>query len=139
MDIMGFKIDETGFPLVRCTHEGSLNDVEMKAWLTAQRRTLGIGRKFATLVDTSGVKEWTPLNRAANTAFLKECEPLLKNLVVGCGLVTPNSWIRGIATAMTWIIPFPHPIKYCESIGEAELYCERQLRAHGINYARKVG
>ena len=29
---MGFKIDETGFPLVRCTLEGSLNDVEMKAW-----------------------------------------------------------------------------------------------------------
>ncbi len=132
---MGFIVDDTKFPIVRCSIEGVLNDKEMQKWLAAQKRTLMLGRKFATIVDTSGVKEWTALNRAANTKFLKENEVALRNLVVGCGLVMTNSLMRGMATAMTWVIPFPHPIKYCDSLREAELYCERQLRSHGISYA----
>ena len=127
-----FQVDDSRWPLVFAKVQGTLNDEETKAWFAAQGRSLERGERFATVVDCTELEQWTAKHRAANVAFLKGCGPTMGKLLVGCGLAMRNPVIRGAATAMSWISPFPHPIKYVATVAEAEAYARAQLAAAGI-------
>ena len=87
----------------------------------------------ATVASTSvggALELWTAKNRAANVAFLKGCSLTMSKLLVGCGLALKNPLLRGAATAMTWMFPFP--IKYVATIADAEAYARARLAAAGL-------
>jgi hypothetical protein len=124
-------LDTTEIPLYvwRLPAAAEVADVEafVAAW---EPLVTGRLERYAVVVDlTHIVSSASPANRRIIADLEKRMAPFEKASCAGVGLVAPNPWLRGLATAITWVAPPPYDYEFFASFDEAKAWVAAKLAA----------
>jgi hypothetical protein len=123
---MGFKLDESGWPIVVAHWQGPLTDDELTLALGHIDRWLARRQRFALLMDSRGAGGMSPEARARLVTHMKENAPLTSRYLVQASVV--DSMIqRTLFFAVNLLFPNPFPAKVFSDMETARAWVEQQL------------
>jgi hypothetical protein len=83
-------------------------------------------------VNLAGILQATANQRRLFSEHLKRFEPHDLAYNQGSALLVPNTFVRGIVTAVFWLKPPSFPNECFATIEDARAWAERQLLAVGV-------
>jgi hypothetical protein len=90
-------------------------------------------KRYAILMDTTAAREVpNAKQRKVLTDLYKECIPNVRRWCVGSATVVDSALVRGVITAVTWVVPPPCPLVNVATRKEAIDWCCTRLEAEGI-------
>lgn len=123
-------VDTSQAPLYVMTYpnQRSLQDV-VDAHHVAEdiyQRTQG---PIAWIVDATSVTGASAKERHVVAEYEKRIGGLAEARCVGVGLIIPNALVRGVYTAIRWMVPARYPFELVASYPQAEEWVRARLRA----------
>lgn len=122
-------IDASKAPLYVMEFAATTTDDELKACCEAREAWAQHAKyKVAWVVDLSRILEVTAKQRRMFAEHLARFEPHDVQYNQGSGLVVPNTFLRGVVTAIFWLKPPRFPNQTFPTRAEAFTWAEARLR-----------
>ncbi len=119
-------------PIYRWIFPSEATDEELAESLRAREDwAIRVRHPMAWVIDLSNVTKAPPTQRKTLAEHLERFGELSTRWYVGAAVIVPSPWLRGVATAVTWLWPPKFPYELCSEPIEAERWARKQL-------ARKV-
>lgn len=123
-------IDQSRAPIYVLTFPSQATDAEVMAMCTARERWAQRAMyRVAWVVDLSGVLSATAQQRSLFSEHLKRFEAHDRAYNQGSALIVPNSFVRGIVTAVFWLKPPSFPNQCFPDAAQAYAWAQKQLLA----------
>jgi len=122
-------IDEARAP-VRVVAPPSCSDAEVETlFRSCDSVYVGLTHDVAWVMDSSGLANVSAKSRRIVADHLSRNRAVMKAYVAGIAVVVPNALLRGVFTAITWMVPleFPHAVVDTREAGLR--WAERALAA----------
>jgi len=117
-------------PVYRWTFPAEATDEELAASLRAREDWAVRARHpMAWVIDLSNVTKAPPTQRKALAEHLERFGELSTRWYVGAAIIVPSPWLRGVATAVTWLWPPKFPYELFSDPIEAQRWAEQRLAA----------
>jgi hypothetical protein len=114
---MRFALRDGDFVVV--TPPAQLTDALVDALLAELAEHLMRGEPYVLLFDLSTTRVPNAIQRRKLAEHMATHEATIRSLVRGLAIVAPNALVRGMVTAMFWIVPPPVASHMCGSHAEA--------------------
>jgi hypothetical protein len=114
---MRFAVRDGDFVVV--TPPAKLTDALVDTLLSELTEHLMRGEPYVLLFDLSTTAVPNAFQRRKLAEHMATHDATIRNLVRGLAIVAPNPLVRGMVTAMFWIVPPPVPSHMCGSHAEA--------------------
>jgi hypothetical protein len=125
-------IDQSRAPLYELTFPSETSDQELTQMCVARERwAQRANYRVAWVVNLSGIVQATAGQRRLFSEHLKRFEPHDLAYNQGSALWVPNTFVRGIVTAVFWLKPPSFPNQCFGSIEEARAWAEEKLNLGG--------
>lgn len=129
-------IDATRAPIYVMEFGESTTDEELKACCDAREAWAKRARyKVAWVVDLSRILEVTAKQRRIFADHLARFEPHDIAFNQGSALIVPNTFLRGVVTAIFWLKPPRFPNQTFANRTEAFAWAESRLRGSATTHA----
>jgi hypothetical protein len=117
-------------PIYQWTFPKEATDAELRACFQA-REDWGARAEYpvAWVIDLSNIIKATATQRKAFGEHLKRFEEHNVRWNAGSALIVPNTWLRGLVTAVFWISPPKFPNKFFSEPVAGERWARKQLEA----------
>ena len=117
-------------PIYRWTFPSEATDEELGACLRA-REDWAIRVRYYTawVIDMSQIIKGPATQRKALAEHLKRFDEFGARWNAGSALIVPSPWLRGLATAVTWLSPPKFPYQLFSEPIAAEHWAKKQLAA----------
>jgi len=121
-------IDASRAPIYVLTFPSEATDGELQAMCAARERWAQRAMyRVAWVVDLSGILSATAHQRSLFSEHLKRFEAHDRAYNQGSALIVPNSFVRGLVTAVFWLKPPMFPNQCFPDAAQAFAWAERQL------------
>jgi hypothetical protein len=128
----GITVDESRFPLVVVTFDGSVADHAFDRYLESLSRVLQRREKNVIVFDARRAAGPPAMQRSKQAAWLKSHRAMIAAYSCGSVFVIASAVIRGGLTAILWIAPIPGNHTVVATLAEAEMWAIGRLRAEGV-------
>lgn len=126
-------IDQARAPLYELTFPSQTSDQALSALCSARERwSLRATYRVAWVVNLAGIVQAPASQRRIFGEHLKRFERHDKTYNQGSALIVPNTFLRGVVTAVFWLNPPSFPNQCFGAAADARFWAEQQLRAAGI-------
>ncbi|HKU41416.1 MAG TPA: hypothetical protein VJR89_24835 [Polyangiales bacterium] len=126
-------IDQSRAPLYELTFPPETTDQALTALCAARERwAVRANYRVAWVVNLAGVLQATANQRRLFGEHLKRFESHDKAYNQGSALVVPNTFVRGIVTAVFWLNPPSFPNQCFATPEAAREWAAEQLKAAGV-------
>jgi len=122
------QVNDTNFPLVVVTFEGSVSDQEFERYLARLDTLWGRNVRSAIVLEASRADRSPATQRRMQAEWLKKNDYLLRAHSAGTAFVISSALVRGSLTAILWLQPLPTPYIVVATLAEAERWARRQLQ-----------
>lgn len=122
-----YHIDQTKWPIMVVTMEGTLTDQEFDQYLLDMAATFSKGERVGVIIDARKSLATPSNQRTAQANWMRQHEATLKTRTAGMAFVMTSRLIEGIFRAVLWMQPLPCPHKITGSMDEAIKWLEEQL------------
>jgi hypothetical protein len=133
----GYEVDDSRFPLVIVRYRGLLDDEAFEAYLQRLQEVRSRGPNVAVL-DATHAGYLPASQRRRQAEWLREHAGMMRDNSLGTAFVIPSTLIRGVLTAILWIVPMPGPHVVVETHEQGEEWARARLHAAGLE-ARDAG
>lgn len=122
-------VDTSMAPLYVMTYpnQRSLQDV-VDAHLVAEDIYTRTDGPLAWIVDASHVTSASAKERLIVAEYEKRIGPVAEVRCAGVGLIIPNAIVRGVYTAIRWVVPARYPFELVANYAQAEDWVRTRLR-----------
>jgi hypothetical protein len=128
---MGILFDESAFPLVAVSFDGTSTDAEIDALIglfdRCTARSLRTRRRVAFVFDARKAHVVTAAQRRRVGEWMMQNDASSRATCAGFAFVIPSAIVRGALTAILWIAPMPAPHRVVADIGEGLAFAREQL------------
>jgi hypothetical protein len=83
----------------------------------------------AFLVNLAAVAKTTPIQRKRIADLHKQVQNIDRKYMRACAIVAPNTFTRGIATAVYWLCPPVYPYRFFDDRASALAWAKQMLAA----------
>src|SRR5262245_2821591 len=126
-------IDQSRAPLYELTFPAETTDQALAALCAARERwATRATYRVAWVVNLAGVLQAPASQRRIFGEHLKRFEPHDKAYNQGSALIVPNTFVRGLVTAVFWLNPPSFPNQCFATAGDARIWAEQQLKSAGV-------
>jgi hypothetical protein len=122
-------IDDSGYPLVVVTFEGTVDDATFDGYLKRMDDYVARRQRNAFVFDASGAGRTPAPQRRKQAEWMKINEATLRAFSAGCAFVITSPLVRGALTAILWLQNIPSPYTVVGTRSEAERWARAQLQA----------
>jgi hypothetical protein len=123
-------VDQSRAPVYELTFPKTASLEEIAGLCSARERwAQRANYRVAWVVNLTGIMEATARQRTVFSEHLKRFEPHDIAYNQGSALVVPNTFVRGIVTAIFWMKPPLFPNECFATIEEARAWANQQLNA----------
>lgn len=130
------QIDSSRWPLISVRFVGDLIESEFDDYLRFLNenmdRTERERCKTALVFDARQVGRVLPSIRAKMTRWIQDNTPQTRRTCAGFGFVIDSQLVRGLLTAVLWVVPIPAPHSVTATVTEAEDFLCKELEKHGV-------
>lgn len=130
------QIDSSRWPLVTVRFVGDLLEDEFDAYLrflnANMERTERESQMTAIVFDSRQVGRVLPSIRAKMTRWIQSNTAQTRRTCAGFGFVIDSQLVRGLLTAVLWVVPIPAPHAVTSTVTEAEDFLTNELEKHGV-------
>ena len=99
--------------------------------ISSRARSVGGSRLLphglGSVIDLSNITKAPATQRKALAAHLERFGQLSARWYAGAAVIVPSPWLRGIATAVTWLWPPKFPYELFSEPLDAEHWAKKQL------------
>ena len=120
-------VNDSGFPLVVVTFEGSVEDREFDRYLAHLDTLLERQKRSVIVLDAARATRTPATQRRKQAEWMKENQALLRTYSVGTAFVISSPLVRGGLTAILWLQSLPTPYIVVATLAEAERWARAQL------------
>lgn len=115
-------------PIYRWTFPSEATDEELRTSFR-EREALAarVCYPMAWVIDLSNITKAPATQRKALAAHLERFGQLSARWYAGAAVIVPSPWLRGIATAVTWLWPPKFPYELFSEPLDAEHWAKKQL------------
>lgn len=125
-------LDPTDAPLLRLTCPVTYEPHETLAMFEVVLAFYAVNdQPFAWVVDASNVKGSSAQERKITADYEQRAAEHLKRFNRGTAFVLPSAIVRGIVTAIYWLVPPPYPHRVFSNVPDAEAWARAQLGGVG--------
>lgn len=125
---MGFRLDESGWPIVVAHWQSTLTDDELTLALAHIDRWLERKERFGLLLDTRGASGMSPEARGRLVVHMKASAPLTAKYLVQATVVD-SVLQRTLFFAVNLMFPNPFPSKVFAEMEPARAWLVQKLAA----------
>jgi hypothetical protein len=126
-------IDQSRAPLYELTFPSQTTDQVLTEMCAARERwAQRANYRVAWVVNLAGITQATAGQRRLFSEHLKRFEPHDLAFNQGSALMVPNTFVRGIVTAVFWLKPPRFPNECFGTLEEARAWAEQRLQAGGL-------
>jgi hypothetical protein len=125
---MGFRLDESAWPVAVVTFEGALTDEQNQQMLASLALLLEYRERYVVVLDTTRGAATTSVQRQAFLQHVRDHSDALKTWCAGLAFVMPSAAVRRAVIAATWFITLPFPFKVVSTGEEGRAWANEQLR-----------
>jgi hypothetical protein len=131
---MGSKIvvDRSCFPLVIQTMHGGYGLDDLDEMLAEYEELLKGTKRYAIIVHFPQLPSMNPVHRQRMAAWWVPRRELVRQKNVLSVIVIENTIVRGMLTALHWLVQPPNPQKVASTFEEAVELCIEALEQEGI-------
>lgn len=122
-------LDESRWPLIEIRYPDAFGSDDWAVLIEGLVGILKRDQPFAVINDVRSGAAPNALQRKQVADMYKAHPDLVKRNWLGTAFVTDSPIARGALTAVTWLIPQPHPVKVFSKYAEGEAWAQEQLRA----------
>jgi hypothetical protein len=130
---MGLSYDESRFPLVLITFEGTTSDSEWESFLRGLEATTARcfreEQRVGFVVDTTKGRPASAAQRRALADWMNAHDASSRATCAAFAFVIPNPVVRGALTAVLWLARMPAPHRVTATRAEAVEFARAQLSA----------
>ena len=136
----GFEFDDSLFPLVVVRTPAQFEDADFAALFHRFEKNFQRGERYALLLDTTPVTTVpTAKQRAIISTWEKAHFDETRRWNVGTALVVTSALVRGVLTALAWIVPDETPRVHVGTEREGVEWCTKRLTECGIELRPSLG
>lgn len=132
-----YVVDSSGFPLVRITYEGKIDDDAFRAHLAEYAALIARKQRYALVFDATRSGAPGAAQRRMQADFIEEHRAQLSVLCAGGAFAISSPVIRGALTAILWVtsLPFPHTV--VADVKSAEAWARTRLDVGDVALSRR--
>lgn len=127
---MRFAAREGSFVVVR--PPAQLTDALVDAVIAELTEHLLRGEPYVLLFDLSTTGLLTAVQRKKLAEHMSTHDGVIRKVVRGIAIIAPNPLIRGMVTAMFWLVPPPIPCHMCGSQADACTWAESVMPSSAL-------
>ncbi len=125
---MPLDLDDSRWPVLVATLSGEAIDEEMDEYFAWMDRWLETGEPHAVVLDFRAGGANTAKQRRRIAAWIKQRSGQLAATRAGVVCVTESHVVRGIVTAIRWLIRPPYPWTVTSTMAQANVWVAERLR-----------
>jgi len=127
------QFDDTRFPLVVVTFNGTATDAEFSDYLARMSELVSRKQKNVTVFDARSSGVVPAIQRKRQADWIAANRQGLKEYSCGSAFVISSAVVRGALTAILWLQPIPVSHIVLGSVEEAERWAMQRLVTEGVS------
>jgi hypothetical protein len=105
-----------------------MSDADYVAYLEWSRRYIVcVGRPYAMVLDARNVPSMPATQRKLLADHMATTRPFSSRFCAGVAMVYDSMMMRGVMTAIFWLVAPTHPTLVCSTVHEGKTWCLQQL------------
>jgi hypothetical protein len=133
MGLWRYDFEVKYFPLVVVTSPPSVDEEGIREMFGRFEGLYRARKRYALVMDTTNTREVpNAKHRKVLTDLTQACADDARRWCVGTAMVVDSPLIRGVLTAVAWVVPSPTPTVHVATLPEGVGWCCRSLDAAGL-------
>jgi hypothetical protein len=125
-------VDRSRFPVVVQTMEGGYGIEDLDAMLAQYEELLRANKRYTIIVRFVHLPSMNAAHRQRLSAWWLPRKELVARMNVLSVIVVENTIVRGMLTALYWLVQPPNPQKIAATFAEAVKLCVEALEQEGV-------